>query len=86
MTPDVLTVPEVSEFLRVSRETVYRLAQRGELRGRKIGRVWRFARDDVLDFLSGDRRTQEVAGRASPAALDPFGLSDTRSESPTRGN
>ena len=50
--PEVLTVTEVAKFLRISTETVYRLAKRGELRGRKIGRIWRFRRRDVGDFLS----------------------------------
>lgn len=84
MPPDVLTVPEVSEFLRVSTETVYRLAQRGELRGRKIGRIWRFKREDVLDFLSGDGRRPEEASR-SPQA-DPVAPGDTTSQSPTQGS
>lgn len=49
--PDVLTVAEAAAFMRVSRETVYRLAARGELSGRKIGRVWRFRADAIHDYL-----------------------------------
>lgn len=50
-TPDVLTVGEVAAFIRVSRETVYRLAARGELPGRKIGRIWRFPKDAIEEYL-----------------------------------
>ena len=49
--PDVLTVGEVAAFMRVSRETVYRLAVRGELPGRKIGRLWRFQKEAIQDYL-----------------------------------
>lgn len=53
-TPDVLTVGEVAAFMRVSRETIYRLAARGELPGRKIGRIWRFTRTAIEGYLSKD--------------------------------
>lgn len=52
-TPDVLTVGEVAAFMRVSRETIYRLAARGELPGRKIGRIWRFSKDAIQEYVEG---------------------------------
>ena len=52
MLPDVLTGDEVARLLRVSRDTVYRLAARGELPGRKIGRIWRFQRRSIEEYLS----------------------------------
>ena len=55
-----LTVGEVAELLRVSRHTVYRLAQRGDLPGRKIGRIWRFSRRGVEQLLSGEQQDVEV--------------------------
>ncbi len=51
MTPDVLTGDEVARLLRVSRDTVYRLAARGQLPGRKVGRIWRFSKDAIHDYL-----------------------------------
>ena len=65
--PDVLTVGEVAAFMRVSRETVYRMAGRGELPGRKIGRIWRFPRAAIDEYLS-ERTT---ARDAEYAALSP---------------
>ncbi len=53
MSSHVLTINEVAELLRVSRYTVYRLASRGELPGRKIGRVWRFPKGAIEKHLSG---------------------------------
>ncbi len=38
----VLTVTELSDYLRVHRSTVYRLLKKGHLPGFKIGSDWRF--------------------------------------------
>ena len=41
-TGKVLTVNELSEYLRVNRSTIYRLLKKGQLPGFKIGSDWRF--------------------------------------------
>jgi excisionase family DNA binding protein len=41
-TAKVLTVNELSEYLRVHRSTIYRLLKKGQLPGFKIGSDWRF--------------------------------------------
>ncbi len=51
MQPQMLTPLEVADLLRVSRDTVYRLAAQGELPGRKVARVWRFPREDVDRYM-----------------------------------
>ena len=56
--PEVLTVAQLAELLQVDERTVRRLAARGELPGRKVGRDWRFSRRSVLDWLDG-RETPE---------------------------
>ena len=38
----VLTVNELSDYLRVHRSTIYRLLRKGQLPGFKIGSDWRF--------------------------------------------
>ncbi len=43
--PDVMTVQEVAEYLRLNQMTVYKLAQEGKIPAVKVGRVWRFRRD-----------------------------------------
>ncbi len=48
---ELLTVDEVMELVRISRDTVYRLAARGELPGRKIGRTWRFPKDEIETYI-----------------------------------
>jgi len=48
-----LTSRDVAEMLAVSRGTVYRLARDGRLKGHRVGRMWRFDFDEVLEVLSG---------------------------------
>ena len=50
--PDVLTVDELAAWLQTDAETITKLADEGELPGRKLGDEWRFARDAVLDWLA----------------------------------
>jgi excisionase family DNA binding protein len=50
--PDVLTVDELAGWLQTDAEAIMKLADDGELPGRKLGDEWRFARDAVLDWLA----------------------------------
>ena len=43
----VLTIHEVSEYLRVSRQTIYRMLRRGDIPGFRIGGDWRFNIEDL---------------------------------------
>ncbi len=59
----LLTVDEVMELLRLSRDTVYRLATSGELPNRKIGRAWRFPTDAVEAYArEGQVRSPRQGG------------------------
>jgi excisionase family DNA binding protein len=51
--PGVLTAKEAAAYLRVSTILVRRLAQAGGLPEMKVGRVWRFRRDLIDDWLGG---------------------------------
>jgi excisionase family DNA binding protein len=54
----LLTVKEVSTYLRVSRVTVWRWCQQGIIPAFQIGRNWRIRRDELLNLekhlLEGD--------------------------------
>ena len=41
------TITETASMLRVSENTIYRMARRGELEGSKVGRQWRFSEDSI---------------------------------------
>lgn len=47
----ILTVAEVACFLRVPKSTVYKLARQGELPASKIGKHWRFLREEVQRWV-----------------------------------
>ena len=48
METNIMTVKEVSEYLKLSVITVYKLLKVGEIPGFKIGNSWRVHRDDLL--------------------------------------
>ena len=55
--PDIMTAREVAEYLRLGLMTVYNLANAGVIPGTKLGRCWRFKREDI-EKLFGRRLTR----------------------------
>lgn len=47
----VMSVKEVSEFLRIPVSTIYDLAKAGKIQGAKFGRHWRFLEEDILNYF-----------------------------------
>lgn len=47
----VMTVREISEFLRLTEATVYKLLHEGKLPGRKVGGQWRCSRRAIEGWL-----------------------------------
>jgi excisionase family DNA binding protein len=56
--PDVLTVAETAQLLRVGRNQCYELVRRGELHGRRIGRTVRIPKSSLIAFLEGQSPTE----------------------------
>jgi excisionase family DNA binding protein len=50
---EIMTADQVAQLLQVSRDMVYQLATRGELPARKVGRIWRFSREAIDEFMRG---------------------------------
>jgi excisionase family DNA binding protein len=48
---ELLTLNEAVEFLGTSRPTMYRWLERGDLKGLKVGKQWRFRKRDLLAYL-----------------------------------
>ncbi|HEY6421497.1 MAG TPA: helix-turn-helix domain-containing protein [Candidatus Binataceae bacterium] len=59
--PRVMTVKELSEYLRVHPSTIYKLLRRGELPGFRIGTDWRF-NAEVIDRWCLERNMKAEAG------------------------
>jgi excisionase family DNA binding protein len=47
----VLTIDELAGYLKISKSTLYKLAQEGSIPGQKVGKHWRFHKDAVDDWL-----------------------------------
>ncbi len=65
----VLTIDELSVYLKVPKSTLYKLAQERKVPGQKVGRLWRFRKeriDDWLDNSDGDV-LKSVSDFASPS-------------------
>ena len=78
---EIMTIEEVSAYLRVSERTVYDWAQKGDLPGGKLGTTWRFKREDVenwVDSRISKKPAQAISsgGNGSKALLSPARSSD----------
>ncbi len=51
-TRDLLTAREVQDVLHIDRSTVYRMADDGRLPAIRVGKQWRFPRDEILALLT----------------------------------
>jgi excisionase family DNA binding protein len=74
-----LSVDELTEYLGVSRDTVYTWLSTKALPGHKVGRLWKFKREEIDDWVraghansavglrnEGNDDPQPVQGKAQP--------------------
>jgi len=52
-----MTLEEVAQYLKVSKDSIYRLAQKGEIPASKIGNLWRFKREDIDEWMKRNENT-----------------------------
>src|SRR5689334_12001065 len=52
--PELLGMDEAIRLLKTTRPTFYRWLRSGKLKGMKAGRQWRFYREEIQRFLTGD--------------------------------
>ena len=50
MNTDIMTIKEVSEYLKLTEKTAYRLVAEGKIPGFKVGGSWRFRRDEIENW------------------------------------
>ena len=55
---EVLTINELARYLKLSKSTLYKLAQEGKIPGQKIGRHWRFRKASIDRWLEQSTRTE----------------------------
>jgi excisionase family DNA binding protein len=62
----LMDIKEVANYLRVKESTVYTWTQAGKLPAFRLGRLWRFRRND-LDAWLENMRLRHVDGETYPA-------------------
>ena len=58
---EMMTLPEVAQYLGLAQRTIYLWAQQGKLPAFKLGSAWRFRRSEVDGWLETQRTGPEVA-------------------------
>ena len=53
-TSSVLTIDDLSIYLKIPKSTLYKLAQKNKLPGQKVGKHWRFRKVVIDDWLSNN--------------------------------
>jgi len=51
--PDVLTVTQLAKVLRISKNTAYKLIREGRIRIKRLGRIIRISKHDLIIFVNG---------------------------------
>jgi len=52
---DVLTIEELSAYLKIPRSTLYKLVREGKIPSQKVGRHWRFRKETIDRWLDRTR-------------------------------
>lgn len=62
-TDPMLTLEELAIYLKLSKSTLYKLVQRGEVPGTKIGKHWRFRRETIDQWIDSDKGRNKQADK-----------------------
>ena len=54
---DVLTIEELSAYLKIPISTLYKLAREGSIPSQKVGRHWRFRKEAIDRWLEEKRKS-----------------------------
>jgi excisionase family DNA binding protein len=55
---EILTLPELAKYLKTSRDTIYRKAQKGMIPAIKFGKEWRFPKDIIDEWLRKEAKSK----------------------------
>ncbi len=64
-----MSVEEIAEYLGVSRDSVYNWVTQGKMPGHKVGRQWKFKKDEIDEWVrSGGSADNESAKIKQPVS------------------
>jgi len=59
---DVLTIEELSDYLKIPKSTLYKLVREGKVPCQKVGRHWRFRKGAIDHWLEETRANKPDSG------------------------
>ena len=62
MNEALMTIEELAQYMRVSRFTIYRLAKSRFIPGTKIGRQWRFQKEEIDRWVKDQSGSERHRG------------------------
>lgn len=67
--PDILTIDEVADYLRVSERTVYDWANKGQIPCGKLGTSWRFKREELERWVNERLSARKLTSEATRSVI-----------------
>ena len=58
-----LTLDELASYLKVSKSALYKMVQEGRIPGGKVGRGWRFDRDEIDRWVKAQGQSRKDRGK-----------------------
>lgn len=49
-----MTIEEVAKYFQVSKDSIYRLAQKGKIPASKLGNLWRFRKEEIDEWMKNN--------------------------------
>ena len=68
-----LSVDEIAAYLGIKRDTVYKWISEKQMPAHRMGRLWKFRKDDVDDWVKTGGAADSRENSGKPACLDARG-------------
>jgi|PlaIllAssembly_1097288.scaffolds.fasta_scaffold1008664_1 excisionase family DNA binding protein len=53
---EILTIEEAADYLKIGKRSIYKLAKDGKIPGKKVLNKWRFEKDSLRVWVSGNMK------------------------------
>jgi excisionase family DNA binding protein len=63
MDTDIMTIKDVSDYLKLTEKTAYRLVAEGKIPGFKVGGAWRFRRKEIDAWIRKQLEENQVRNK-----------------------
>lgn len=58
---DFITLDGLRKLLHISPNTAKQIAESGEIPGRRIGKTWKFYREDVVEWIRAGNKPKDIS-------------------------